>query len=37
MSQDTPEWAKLHNLKKYFLPEHVALAMCSKTRRAQIL
>ena len=29
MSEDTPECAKLHHLKKYFLPEHVALAMCS--------
>ena len=31
------ECAKLHNLKKKFSPEHVALAMCSKTRRPQIL
>ena len=32
MSED-----KLHHLEKYFLPEHVALAMCSKPRRPQIL
>ena len=37
MSEDTPECAKVHHLKKYFLPEHAALAMCSKTRRPQIL
>ena len=37
MSEDTPECAKLHHLKKYFLPEHVVLAMCSKTKRPQIL
>ena len=35
MSEDTQECAKLHHLKKYFSPEHVALAMCSKTRRPQ--
>ena len=37
MSEDTPECAKLHYLKKYFSPEHAALAMCSKTRPPQIL
>ena len=37
ISEDTdPECAKLHHLKKYFSPEHVALAMCSKTRRPHI-
>ena len=39
MSEDTPECAKLHNLKIFFfwnmLPN--LLAMCSKTRRPQIL
>ena len=38
MSEDTPECAKLHTLKKSFcgnmLPNH--LAMCSKTKRPQI-
>ena len=41
MSEDTPECAKLHHLKKLFLREHRPmppnpLAMCSKTRRPQI-
>ena len=30
MSEDTPECAKLHHLKKYFLPEHVVLARGAK-------
>ena len=37
MSEDTPECAKLHHLKKYFSPEHAALAVCSKTRRPHSL
>ena len=39
MSEDTPECAKLHHLKKLFSREHMPpnpLSMCSKTRGPQI-